>query len=245
MARITLDEKKEQVVKEFAEMMKALYGEDMVSLYIFGEEAAGAPSAKGRPPKLLAIMMEVGPGQLKKYAGVHRKWASKGIAAPLMLSEETLRSSTDIFPMEFLEMKESSVLLHGRNILPGLEIGLENLRRQCEEQVKGKLIHLSQGYMETGGDKSAITGLVAASIEPFTEVMRNVLRLMGKDVPVHKHTVIKDFCQDTGLDERPFMEALKLHREGLKPSKDEIDALFADYLEQIRLLAEKVDKMQS
>jgi len=245
MAKPVTDAKKEQTVKEYSEMMKGLYGAELLSLYLFGEDAVEAVGQGVRPPKILAIMETVGPAELKKYAGVHKKWAGRGIAAPLMLTLDMLDSSTDIFPIEFLEMKESHRLLHGRDVLPGLEIGLENLRRQCEEQVKGKLIHLCQGYMEAGGDKDGLARLVALSIEPFTEAMRNVLRLMGKEPPVNKEKVISEFCRETGLAEAPFMDALRLRREGGKPSIDELDSLFARYLEQVRLLAEKVDKMGS
>ena len=238
------DEKKGKTIKEFVVMMKDLYGEGLVALYLFGEEAVEPVSAGDRPPKMLAIMMDTGAGQLKKYASVHAKWSGRGIAAPLMMTEGMLKSSTDVFPIEFLEMKESNALLHGDDVLARLVIGTENLRRQCEEQVKGKLIHLQQGYMEAGGDRKALTQLIASSIEPFTEVMRNVVRLLGKDVPVKKEIAVGAFCLETGLDCTPFIEALKIRREGLKPSEGELELLFARYLDEVRRLAERVDKMQ-
>jgi len=219
--------------------MQEMYGDALVALYRYGgtdqQEAAGAP-------KLLAVMREAGPDELKKYAAVHEKWLKKGIHPPLMMTRATMKNSTDVFPMEFLEMKETGELLAGEDVLAALDIPLENLRREVEEQVRGKLIHLRQGYMETGGDKKAIARLLAASIGPFTEVMRNVLRLMGRDVPVDREKAVREFCAETGLDEAPFIGALVVRRDGGKHTKEELDYLYTHYLEQVARLAEIIDK---
>lgn len=238
-----MDEKTEKVLADFAEMMKGLYGEELVSLDLYGEAAAGEQVGSHRPMKLLAVMTQVGPSQLKRYAGVNPKWSKKGVPAPLMMTLDTLETSTDVFPIEFFEMKESYRLLHGKDVLAGLEISHENLRRQCEEQIKGKFIHLRQGYIEAFGDKKALSHLIAASIEPFTQVMRNILRLNGKGVPVKKDSIIKEFCLEAGLDEAPFMGALAIRREGLTPTVDELDRLFAAYLTEVGKLAVVIDKL--
>jgi len=238
-----MDEKTEKALADFADMMKGLYGEELVSLNLYGETAAGEPVGSHRPVKLLAVMSQVEPSQLRKYAGVNIKWSKKGIQTPLMLTLDTLETSTDVFPIEFFEMKESYRLLHGKDVLAGLEISHENLRRQCEEQIKGKFIHLRQGYVEAFGDKKALSHLIAASIEPFAQVMRNILRLKGKGVPVKKDMIIKEFCREAGMDEAPFMGALAIRREGLTPSVDELDRLYAAYLTEVGKMAEVIDKM--
>jgi hypothetical protein len=238
-----MDEKKEKALADFTEMMKGLYGEELVSLNLYGEAAADEPGGNHRPVKLLAVLNMVGPSQLKKYAGVNARWLKKGIPAPLMLTQDTLKTSTDVFPIEFLEMKESYRLLHGKDILAGLVIGDENLRRECEEQLKGKYIHLRQEYIEVSGDKKAFTRLIAASVEPFTEVMRNILRLQGKGAPVKKDVIIKEFCRETSLDDAPFMGVLAVRRGGLSPSTEELDRLYAAYLAEVGRMAEFIDKM--
>ena len=236
-----LDEKTEKALPAFVEEMKSLFGNELVSLNLFGEGAIG--DAKNHT-KLLAVLSEVGPDQLRKYAGVHGKWLKKGIHPPLMLTLDTMETSTDVFPMEFFEMKESYRLLHGKDVLAGLDISHENLRRQCEEQVKGKFIHLRQSYMEVADDRKGLAQLIAASVGPFTEVMRNVLRLKGDHIHVQKETIIKEFCEKTGLDDAPFMGALSLRRGADLPSREQLERLFSAYLAEAGKMAEKIDKME-
>jgi hypothetical protein len=237
----TDDEIKAGTLAGFADFMKGLYGEDLVALYEFGESAAETNHGRRRM-KLLAVLREVGPGELKKYRGAHPKWSKKGIPAPLMLTRQTLDSSTDVFPMEFLEMKETRKLLHGEDVLSSLDISLENLRRECEEQVKGKFIHLRQAYIESGEDAHALEGLIAASIEPFTDAMRNVLRLMGKEAHLKKEPAIRDFCRETGIDESPFIEALHVRKGHISLKKEALEDLYARYLGQVARMAEIIDK---
>ena len=243
--KVKFDDKRASVLAEYVEMMKGLYGEELVSLNLFGEGAVEPPGQGGHHIKMLAVMTAVGPAQLGRYASVSAKWQKKGIPPPLMLTAEMLETSTDVFPMEFLEMKDAYVLLYGRDVLAGLEIGLDNLRREIEEQVKGKLIHLQQAYMEAGGDKKALSGLISSSVEPFCEIMRNAIRLKEDGAPVHKEPIIKQFCKGFGLDEAPFLEALGIRRLGLMPSRDELDALYARYLGEVTRMVEKIDKFTS
>ncbi len=236
-----LDEKVEKALPAFTEEMKSLFGAELVSLNLFGEGAVG--DAKNHT-KLLAVLSEVGPAQLKRYAGVHGKWLKKGIHPPLMMTEDTLETSTDVFPMEFFEMKESYRLLHGRDVLAGIDISHENLRRQCEEQVKGKFIHLRQSYIEVAADRKELAKLIAASVGPFTEVMRNVLRLQGDHIHIRKETIIKEFCEKTQLDDAPFMGALSLRRGADLPGMEQLERLYSAYLAQVGKMAEKIDKLE-
>src|SRR5512143_672896 len=242
MAELMLDEKRKKALTEYVDAIKGIYGDELVSLCLFGE-GAGEPVGRGVSHlKLLLVLGEVGMPQLSSYTAGPSKRHRIGLAAPLMLTEEMLATSTDVFPMEFLEMKEAYVLLHGKDVLAGLEIGLDKLRLQCEEQVKGKLIHLRQSYIEAYGDNLAMAGLVSSSIAPFAGVMRNVLRLMGKGAPVDKESAIKQFCAETGLNATPFLDALHVRKAGHFHDKDELTDFFGRYLAEVEKMAEVIDK---
>ena len=46
-------------------------------------------------------------------------------------------------------------------------------------QARGHVVHLREGYIETGGDHRAVAKLVAAAIPPFRALVKNVARLDG------------------------------------------------------------------
>ena len=243
MRELVLDKKQKESLMEFVAEMKAAFGDGLLSLCLYGEGAGEPAHQPHHRLRLLAVMKEAGYPELSRYAGMSGRWLKKGLGAPLMLTPESIESSTDVFPMEFFEMKEGYVLLHGTDYLAGLEVPPVNLRLQLEEQVKGKLLHLRQAYMESGGDKGAIAGLISASIGPFIQMMRNALRIKGLPIPAVKDVVIGDCCRMMGLDDKPFRDALALRHGTAVPSKDALEALFRPYMDGVSAMAEFIDKM--
>ena len=243
MAESCLDPKKERLLAEFSDAMRGLYGEDLVSLNLVGEAAMCEPDADRGQIKLVAVMREIGFQQLKKYREIGASWLKKGIHPPLMLTRETLDGSTDVFPIEYYEMKEAHRVLYGEDILSGLEISHENLRRQCEEQVKGKFIHLRQAYMDCGGEREPVARLISASIPHFAGVMRNIMRLTGMHVMAGKTDAVREFCAKFGLSAGPFEEALALRTSGRVPPIEAVERLFGSYLKEVGRLAELIDKL--
>ena len=239
---------KNRALGDLAEFMEGKFGDNLIALYEFGEDAC--VDWEGGGLKLLAVLKTLGTRELRVLAEGRRKWEKNGLPAPLMLTKDTLLSSTDVFPMEFLEMKEANRFIFGQeDVLSGLEIPLSNLRLQLETQATGKLIHLRQSYIDAAGDKKRLAHLVAVSIEPFTEVMRNALRLLGKAAPVDKGEIIRSFCAESGIDPVPFDQALEIRREMGRSSGgrvnldlDGLEELFSGYLGEIGKMAEKIDR---
>ncbi len=80
-----------------------------------------------------------------------RDWRRAGAAVPLLLSREEFLRTLDVFPVEYGGIIANHQLIAGENMLAGLQVSEADLRRGCELQVKSHLIHLREGYVETGG----------------------------------------------------------------------------------------------
>ena len=73
------------------------------------------------------------------------------LAVPLLLSRDEFLRTLDVFPVEYGEIIANHRLIVGEDILAGLQVSEADLRRGCELQAKSHLIHLREGYLETGG----------------------------------------------------------------------------------------------
>jgi len=97
--------------------------------------------------------------------------------APLVMLVEELSRALDAFPLELNEIIATRRLVAGADLLAALTVPAEDLRRACEAQARGHLLHLRQGYIEAAGDKKAVARLVAASVAPFRSLVTNIARL--------------------------------------------------------------------
>jgi hypothetical protein len=99
--------------------------------------------------------------------------------APLLMLADELSRALDAFPLEFSEIISTRQLIAGTDLLASLTVPVEDVRRACEAQARGHLVHLREGYIEAAGDRKAISRLVAASVVPFRALVANIARLDG------------------------------------------------------------------
>ena len=83
---------------------------------------------------------------------------------PLVLTPAYIRSSVDVFPIEFLDIKENSILLTGVDLLKEIAIDLSRLREQCEREIKGQLVRFRGSFLEVEGDRKGMEQLVIKAI---------------------------------------------------------------------------------
>ena len=66
----------------------------------------------------------------------------------MFLTRDYVLNSLDVFPIEFSEIKDQYKVIFGDDIFKDVEIPSKDVRLLCEQQVKGKLLHLRQAYVE-------------------------------------------------------------------------------------------------
>jgi hypothetical protein len=106
-------------------------------------------------------------------------WGDRDLAVPLILERDEFTRTLDVFPLEYGEIIASHLPVYGEDPFAGISVAEGDLRRGCELQAKSHLIHLREGFLETGGDPSAITRLIGASAESFRRLLLNIVRLVA------------------------------------------------------------------
>ncbi|HXW07177.1 MAG TPA: hypothetical protein VD833_18220 [Vicinamibacterales bacterium] len=116
---------------------------------------------------------------LAACAPLVRAWASRQLAVPLLLGRDEFLRSLDTFALEYNTIVADHVVLDGADPFAGVRIAESDLRRACERQAKSHLIHLREGFLESGGDARAVSGLLAESLPAFEALLVNIARLEG------------------------------------------------------------------
>ena len=104
-------------------------------------------------------------------------WRKAGAAAPLILTRDEFLRTLDVFPLEYGGIIANHQVVVGEDVLAGLRVSDTDLRRGIELQAKSHLIHLREGYIESGGNPKAVGQLVAASAPALSSLLANLRRL--------------------------------------------------------------------
>lgn len=106
-------------------------------------------------------------------------WSRDGLDVPLLLTPVEFRRSLDTFPLEYQALMDRHVVITGTPPFIDAVVPPDGLRRACEVQAKGHLIHLRQGWLSAAGHEDALQRLLVQSAVPLRVVLANVARLHG------------------------------------------------------------------
>ena len=219
--------------------LRAVAGTRLRAVVVYGAHVHdhGAGDA---PVHVLAIIRELGCSDLEAFAASGRTWRRAGLATPFVVDDAEFERSFDAFPIEFGAMLVHHEVLEGEDPFTGRTIDPADLRRACEVQVRSHLLHLREGYLETGGDPAAIHALVASSAAPLLTLLTHLARLAG-DGTRTPDALADDAGRWTGAPASVFAEVLALASPGTGQAVDTA-RLFPAYLGAVERLAAFVDR---
>jgi hypothetical protein len=212
----------------------------LLSVVVYGGQIDGNATA---PLQALTLVSSLTADDLSACAQLSAEWTRGGIGTPLILPDGEFRTSLDVFPLEYGEIVRAHTLVYGSDPFAGVSISSGDLRLACEAQAKSHLLHLRQGYVQTGGRLPAVARLVAQSAPAFAALLRNVGRLTG----VHTHDrmeATRQGARAAGLSGDVVDAVLALESPSALPASDPA-RLFPDYLAAVERLAAAVDQWRA
>jgi hypothetical protein len=167
MAPPSLSAAQRRALDQVAQDFRRVFGDRFVALVAYGHGSS------------VAFTTTLTHQDLEACAVLTEAWHRHGLAVPLVLTPDEFARSLDCFPLEYQSILDAHVVIDGVPPFAGMQVPTNELRRACETQAKGHLIHLRQAYLEAGGHSRSLAGNVAASAAPLRALLMSVARLSG------------------------------------------------------------------
>jgi hypothetical protein len=233
----------EKLLNQLTEKLKEAFGQDLVSVILYGSAAAGDFHQRYSDLNILCILRQVSPAELEASEPVLRWWREKGNPAPLLLSEEETRNSTDCFAAEFHDILECRRVLFGADVIEGLAVDDTFYRAQVEHELRAKLLRLRTKAAGVLFDAALLTDLMSDSVSTFLILGRHALKLSGVEAPRSKREIARALSANAGIDTAPFERLLDVRESGAPPAHLNPRETFAAYLNSVRQLVDFVDAL--
>jgi len=234
----------DKLLTELVEKLRSANGDRLISVLLYGSAATEAGKDEFSDLNVLCVLKQVTPQELADSEPVIRWWREKKNPAPLLLSEDEVRTSTDCFPIEFHDIKERHKVLHGSNVVSDLTIDYSFYRAQVEHELRAKMLRLRQKAAGVLSEKDVLLRLLADSISTFCVLFRHALLLSGEAVQFDKREIVKSCQGKFGIDASPFLTLLDVRVEKVKTRDLQPGSLFREYLKQIQVMVDAVDRME-
>jgi hypothetical protein len=154
--------------------------------------------------------------------------------------------SLDTFPMEFMSMKDSRLVLFGDDCLADISVNKSDLRKECEYQLKGKLLTIRQAYLEQALSRKALERLIKTSFRALLPVFQSVLRLEREETPpLDKEEILVQLGDEFEIDITPFLDVLHDKKTEGQIGGMTAEVFLNNFLVQLEHITEIVDKMEA
>jgi hypothetical protein len=234
----------EKVLDQLVGKLRTAFGDRLVSVVLYGSAAAGDYDGKFSDLNILCVLSQVTPAELGSSEEIFRWWRGQGSPSPLLLSERELAASADCFAIEFQDIRRQHRILHGADVVSGLQVGDIFYRAQVEHDLRAKLLRLRQKAAGMLSEPDLLRRLLLDSVSTFCVLFRHALVLHGAAAPGTKRDVVRVAAEDFRIDALSFEKLLDIREGKLKPREVEPVSLLGDYLRAISAVIDAVDLLE-
>jgi len=240
---VEIPKRPEDIFNEFRGDYTTLFGDDLLAIILHGSGARGEYIPKKSDINFLIVLTDNGMDRLGDAMSLVAKWEKRRIPVPLFLTKTYIESSLDAFPLEFFNIRSVYQVIHGEDILKDLTIEKEDLRLQCERELKAKLLLLRESFLQAQGKAHLLRELVGQSLPAFIAIFKALLYLKGEEIPERHAAVIPAITDAYGLDTKLFQSLWDMKRGEKKPGRDELKDIVWNYISEVKGLSRQVDQM--
>lgn len=228
-----------------ADQLEQALGDNLVSFCLYGPAVRHDTRDAGKELTTLLVVRDTSPKALRPIESAVADWTKKSQPPPLVFAEDGWHASTDVFPIEIEDMREAHRVLKGSDPFAGLTTTRDDLRRELEREVRGKVLRLRTEFVAAAPEPKALEELLLDSAGTFFVLFRAVLRLARKAPPQTPKTLVHEVAEVAGLDATAFDWVLDKLVGHNVPSLKPHDPVGDRYVEQVEKLVRFVDRWEA
>ncbi len=214
------------------------------SIYIIGSAVTSDFDEKKTDVDSLIVLQEMVLDIFDFIAPIGKKYGKKRIRAPIIMTNDYVRTSLEVFPIQFLNMKTINKHVYGEDVLQNITIEKSDLRLVCERELKGWIQNLGQAYIKSLGNNRIIRELYVSFLSSYIPIFRAVLFLYDRELPQGRNGVLDEFEEVMDIKMNVFRELVKIKTLKYKPSHTDLKKDFHDIYNALDSIAKKVDEFE-
>jgi predicted nucleotidyltransferase len=227
-----------QIVDELIADYKTAFGDKLHSVIMYGSALSHEFSPGKSDVNILVVLTDSGTSVLKRSFDVCSRWSKRGVTIPFFMTPHYIKTSLDSYPVEFVNIQSCYKVLYGEDIIKNLPITRENIRLQCERDLKGIAIHLKTEFIKATGRKNELINVLDMSIRRLIPLMRAILVLNDRKIPNAKSEIISSIEDIFGIGSSVLSDVyLK------KDNSGEFEKCFDEFVKTMDMMIQYIDEL--
>src|SRR5262245_4872112 len=189
-----------EAARRWLEPVRQVLGGEFLAAYLTGSVLRHGFDPRRSRVNILIVARAIDTALLDPIARAIPVTRSAPHFDPLFLSRRQIEKSLDVFPIEWIEIRERHLLLAGEDVVAGLDVPRTNLRLQLEHELRSKQIQLRQTMLAAARRPAVLEHTLAGAASSFAALFRSLLRLRGEEPPAEAARVYERVADVFQLD---------------------------------------------
>lgn len=234
------ESKQQRVEKDFVEQIKTAFGSNLRSVIMYGSILTENYNPLSSDINLLIILNEADPERIVVLGKYGAKTIRECNITTTIMSCNELISSADIFPMEYLDIRDLHKTLYGEDVFQDLTIPDSYLRHQIEDRLRGCINSLRQILLLSESNPKYIANGIRHTHGLYNAIFRTILRLLKSDKLSYNYLENLDAAsKHIGFNPKPFRDICRITKE------TPVENLVTDLVLQLVDIVNFVDKLKT
>jgi hypothetical protein len=166
------------------------------------------------------------------------------ISPPLLVTPFYIDRSRDVFGVEFLDFQLIHETVLGEDPFAPMQFDKQDIRLQCERELKAMLVRLRQGYIAAGANRRMVRDILISTAKGLAPLLRAMLWLTDADRPKTMDSTLRRAAGEFEVDLGAVLAAHHWRREKLRLTDAEIESSFVAVLDAVDRLTTIVDGLE-
>ena len=228
----------------FTERLGAGLADNLKSVTVVGSSLTDDFRADSSDINTVVILNEHSTASLRFVASLARPLRKTRVAPPLLVTLSYIERSRDVFGVEFLDFQLTHETILGDDPFTSLSFEREDVRLQCERELKAALVRLRQGYLASGGDAGRVRDLVIEAGKGLVSVTRAMLWLKGVERPRTMAASLHKAAEQFQVDLRAAAAAGQWRYQKSRLTPAGIEGVFAAVFAAVDRLTTTIDRFE-
>lgn len=192
-------------IEKYLNDLNKIFSDSLKSVFIYG---SAARFESKNNINLMVILDSLSGDQARQCTKPTKKWMSLKNPVPAFITYDEWKCSADTYALEYSDIVDYHKIIYGKDYISQIIIKRDDLRLQCEREIKVLLMKLRAFYILNSNSKMRLRNFIIPCCSTYMTIFRGILRLNEMPVKNDDKYIISTAASTCGFSEDVFQEIL-------------------------------------
>ncbi len=233
-----------EAAQDFSDRVLETLGDNLQSITVVGSSLTADFKPGQSDINTVLVLSKQTTGTLNAIAALARPMSKKKISPPLLMTPSYIERSSDVFGVEFLDFQLTHRTVLGEDPFASLMFEKNDVRLQCERELKATLIRLRQGYLAAAANRRLVRDILISTAKALSPLLRAMLWLKDIERASETGPTFSKAADEFSIKMDALITAGQWRHQKARLTEAEMENTFEAVYSTVDELAELVDTLE-